>query len=140
MKRIFVSAILFLAGALIFSLHAADGVVPVGANGQPLNLDFETGTLKDWTAEGDAFANQPVRGDTVTARRKDMKSGHAGEFWIGTYEFSGDGPQGTLTSARFKVTQPFASFLIAGGNHEGTRVELIRGDTQKVIFKSSGYD
>src|SRR5205085_304224 len=31
------------------------GVLPVGADGKPLNLDFETGTLKDWTAEGDAF-------------------------------------------------------------------------------------
>src|SRR4051794_19347684 len=30
------------------------GVLPVGADGKPLNLDFETGTLKDWTAEGEA--------------------------------------------------------------------------------------
>ena len=31
------------------------GVLPVGADGKPLNLDFETGTLQDWTAEGEAF-------------------------------------------------------------------------------------
>ena len=120
--------------------QAADGVTPVGKDGQPLNLDFETGTLKDWIAEGAAFAKQPVRGDTVSARRSDMKSRHAGEFWIGTYEFGGDEPKGTLTSAPFKVTQPFASFFIAGGSHENTRVELVRADTQKVIFKTSGND
>src|SRR6185369_1432295 len=39
------------------------GVLPVGENGKPLNLDFETGTLSDWTTEGDAFKNQPVQGD-----------------------------------------------------------------------------
>ena len=62
------------------------GVLPVGADGKPLNLDFETGTLKDWTAEGDAFVGQPVRGDTVSARRSDMKSRHQGQYWIGGWE------------------------------------------------------
>ncbi len=32
------------------------GVLPKGANGKALNLDFETGDLQDWTAEGAAFA------------------------------------------------------------------------------------
>ena len=87
------------------SLHSAtqspDGITPVDKDGQPLNLDFETGTLKDWTAEGAAFEKQPVRGDTVSARRSDMKSGHTGSFWIGTYEIAGDVPEGTLTSSAF---------------------------------------
>ena len=39
----------------------AEGVLPVGADGKALNLDFETGTLKDWTAEGDAFKGQMLR-------------------------------------------------------------------------------
>ena len=55
-----------------------EGVLPVGADGKPLNLDFETGTLKDWTAEGDAFKGQPIKGDTVAKRRGDMKSQHQG--------------------------------------------------------------
>ena len=46
------------AVALTQSLTAADGTLPLGPNGQPLNLDFETGTLKDWVAEGAAFALQ----------------------------------------------------------------------------------
>ncbi len=141
MKRahVLLAAGLF-AAALTQSLPAADGTLPLGKDGQPLNLDFETGTLKDWVAEGAAFEQQPVRGDTVSPRRSDMKSGHAGNFWIGTYEISGDAPQGTLTSVPFKVTQPFASFLVAGGSHETTRVELVRADTQKVFFKASGSD
>ena len=73
------------------------GVLPVGADGKPLNLDFETGTLKDWTAEGDAFKDQPIKGDTVFPRRNDMKSQHQGNYWIGGYEKYGDKPQGTLT-------------------------------------------
>ena len=69
-----------------------------------------------------------------------MKSGHQGDYWIGTYEIAGDGPQGTLTSVSFKVTQPYASFLAAGGSHSNTRVELVRADNQEVFFKTSGYD
>ena len=127
-----------LAAALTQSLPAADGTLPLGKDGQPLNLDFETGTLADWVAEGAAFEKQPVRGDTVAPRRSNMKSGHAGNFWIGTYEIAGDAPQGTLTSAPFKVAKPFASFLVAGGSQESTRVELVRADTQKAFFKISG--
>ncbi len=40
-----------------------EGVLPFGADGKPLNFDFETGTLKDWTAEGEAFKDQPIKGD-----------------------------------------------------------------------------
>jgi hypothetical protein len=29
-------------------------VLPVGADGKPLNTDFETGDLRDWTATGEA--------------------------------------------------------------------------------------
>jgi tRNA A-37 threonylcarbamoyl transferase component Bud32 len=116
------------------------GVVPVGADGKPLNLDFETGTLKDWTAEGDAFKDQPVRGDTVRARRFDMRSLHKGDYWIGTYERGGDGPQGTLTSVAFKVTHPYASFLVGGGADPTTCVELVLKETGEVFHRASGRD
>src|SRR5262245_66453292 len=42
------------------------GVLPVGADGKPLNLDFETGTLRDWTAEGATFQDQPIKGEDRT--------------------------------------------------------------------------
>jgi putative membrane-bound dehydrogenase-like protein len=137
---------LFLAGVLSTAAIADEklkaelpqGVLPAGADGKPLNLDFETGTLRDWTATGEAFAGQPVKGDTVFERRSDMRSEHAGQFWIGTYERNQDAPQGTLTSAAFKVTHRFAAFLVGGGPTDDTRVELVRKDTQKVFFKVSG--
>src|SRR5687768_1257356 len=93
------------------------GVLPVGADGKALNLDFETGTLKDWSADGAAFQDQPIKGDTVYPRRKDNRSRHQGQFWIGGYEKHGDKPTGTLTSVPFKVTHPWASFLVGGGPH-----------------------
>src|SRR5207237_9575277 len=116
------------------------GIRPAGKDGKPLNLDFEDGTLKDWTAAGKAFEGQPVKGDTVFPRRNDMRSNHQGNYWIGGFEKLGDDPKGTLTSVPFKVTQPCASFLVAGGAWPATRVELVRADTQEVIFKTSGYE
>jgi hypothetical protein len=115
-----------------------DGALPTDNNGRALNLDFEDGTLRDWVAEGEAFEKQPVKGDTVAARRGDMRSDHQGNYWIGSYEIAGDKPQGTLTSGPFKVTQPYAAFRVGGGASEKTRVELVRKDTQKAFFKVSG--
>jgi len=112
----------------------------VNAQGRPLNLGFETGTLADWTAEGTAFKGQPIRGDSVHMRRGDMSSGHDGQFWVGSFEIGGDEPKGRLTSVPFRVSQPFASFLVGGGSHDSTYVELVRSDTQQVVFRTSGDD
>lgn len=106
--------------------------------GKPLNFDFESGTLADWTAEGDAFVGQPVEGDTVAVRRPDMQSQHAGRFWIGTFERARDQPQGTLTSVPFRVTHPFASFLVAGGPYQETCVQIVLKDSGKAIYQVSG--
>jgi putative membrane-bound dehydrogenase-like protein len=116
------------------------GVLPLGADGKPLNLDFETGTLKDWTAEGTAFRDQPIKGDTVNPRRGDMRSRHQGQYWIGGYEKFGDKPTGTLTSAPFKVTHPWASFLVGGGPWPETCVELVLLPRNEVFFRASGLE
>lgn len=114
------------------------GTVPTGTDGQPINLDLEAGSLADWTIlEGDAFTRQPVNGDSVARRRKDMLSRHEGTFWIGTYEGKGDGPRGILASKPFPVTHRWASFLIGGGADPSTRVELVESSSQTVIFKTS---
>ncbi|MGV3774274.1 MAG: PVC-type heme-binding CxxCH protein, partial [Verrucomicrobiales bacterium] len=141
-NRRFIS--LFVAGlalpAFVAGAAQRDGIRPAGKDGKPLNLNFEEGTLKDWTATGKAFEGQPIKGDVVAARRGDMKSNHEGNFWVGTYEKGGDILEGTLTSVPFKVTEPFASFLIAGGNHSSTAVELIQAGDKEAFFKVPGYE
>lgn len=123
------------------SLHAQQppSIVPAGADGKPLNLGFESGTIDGWTIEGDAFANQPIEGDTVVKRREDMKSGHAGKYWAGSFERTRtDDGVGTLTSVPFRATQPWGSFLIGGGDWPETRVEVVTKDDNKVIHTARG--
>jgi len=132
--------------ALCFSLCVATGLaaadpaghLPQGKDGQALNLDFETGTLQDWTAQGRAFQQQPIEGDTVHRRRSNMKSRHQGKFWIGGYERLQDEPTGTLTSVPFKVTHPWAAFLHNGGAHGETRVELVEAASDEVFYSTVG--
>lgn len=118
-----------------------EGVLPVGADGKSLNLDFETGTLKDWTIDGEAFQGQPIQGDTVFPRRSDMRSLHQGRYWIGGYEKLQDKPTGTLTSVPFKVTHPWATFLVGGGPHDKeTCVEIVDVAKKDVIFRAAGTE
>ena len=118
-----------------------NGVLPVGSDGKPLNTDFESDDLRDWTATGAAFTKQPVVGDAVFARRAPMTSGHVGKHWVGTYENGlGDGATGTLVSKPFRVSHPFAAFLLALGAYEATRVELVDAADQKIFVKLSGLD
>jgi len=138
MNHPFRAALVALALLAAAPQESKDGVAPVGDDGKVLNLDFETGDLKDWTATGNAFDGQPVKGDTVAKRRGDMTSGHKGTYWIGTYEKAGDPAVGTLTSVPFKVTQPWAVFYVAGGNHEDTCVLLYSYPEKKILAKIPG--
>ncbi|GAB4038375.1 PVC-type heme-binding CxxCH protein [Spirosoma jeollabukense] len=108
-------------------------------NGQPLNLNFETGTLKDWTATGDAFAN-PIfaQDDPSPVHEKEMHIGFAGKYFLSSGGTTNYKLTGTLTSAPFPVTQPFAAFRVSGGALQDTRVELVQASTGKVIFHSTG--
>ena len=131
------------AGSTTAGMVLAPGVVsiePLGQDGKALNLGFETGTLKDWTAEGNAWEGQPVKGDTVVLRKRGQ-SNHVGDYWIGGYEKLGDKGTGKLTSVSFEVTHPWASFLIGGGKDpKQTRVEIVEEATGKVIHTASGLD
>ncbi len=117
------------------------GVLPVDESGKSLNTDFEAGDLRDWTVlSGVAFNAQPIRGDTIAARKPGEKSGHAGNYWIGTAEVNDEAPRGILQSRAFKVTHPFAKFLIGGGaNDEGVDLLLDDGpDKGKLFFRAAG--
>ena len=115
--------------------------VPAEANGRTVNLDFEGGTLDDWTATGDAFA--VVKGDVVPGQGPDRRGGKASGYWVSS-NTGGGARKGTLTSAPFRVSHPYASFLVSGGAFTSTRVELVpapdKGDKEpkQVIFTISG--
>ncbi len=107
-------------------------------NGQPLNLNFETGNLKDWTTTGDAFTSPLFSTDPSPVHEKDMHIGFAGNHFLSSGGTTNAKLTGTLTSAPFTVTHPFASFLVSGGALQDTRVELVQAETNKVIFHSTG--
>jgi plastocyanin len=107
-----------------------EGVLP-DVNGRPLDLGFETGTLENWTAEGDAFATAQASGGTGAVKNR------SGAYWA-TSRTGGSARQGTLTSTAFRVGHPYASFLIAGGAFGSTRVELVLVEGKKVIYRISG--
>ncbi|MBA4148145.1 MAG: c-type cytochrome [Verrucomicrobia bacterium] len=137
------STLAALVGIICSSFLAIAAVaqsLPVGSSGLPLNLDFEQGTLKDWKAEGKAFEGQPIQDDTVAKRRAGGSSAHQGRYWIGGFEKLGDNVTGTLTSVPFKVTHPYATFLVAGGGWPATRVEVVELASGKVFFKAHGEE
>ena len=118
---------------------AAEGIAP-DAGGRPLNFDFEQGSLEDWTAAGDAF--EVVKGDGLPGTGPDKTSvvrGHSGSFWVSSGG-KGSARKGRLTSVPFRVTHPYASFLVSGGAFASTRVELVRADDQSIVYTITGAD
>jgi putative membrane-bound dehydrogenase-like protein len=117
--------------------NAITGILPQ-RNGTSLNLDFESGTLEHWKAEGDAFDGQPILRDPSPLHDEGMNIGHSGEYFVtsgGTLEHE---KTGTLTSSSFEVTHPYAAFYVSGGALQDTRVELIDTETDHIFFKISG--
>ena len=93
-----------------------------------MNLDFEKGTLGDWTPTGDAFADPLISGDTSPVHEKDMQIGFSGKYFVSSGGTKNYKKTGTLTSAPFTVTHTFAAFKVSGGALQDTRVELVRSD------------
>ncbi len=111
----------------------APGVQPV-VNGRTLNVDFEAGSLQDWTATGDAFALVKV-----DPQRKDAQAAGAGAYWVSS-GVAGNSRRGTLSSVPFPVTHPYASFSVSGGAFATTRVELVQAADNTVVYSISGAD
>lgn len=105
--------------------------------------DYETGGLAPWTREGEAFVERPIARDAVDPRQSDMDV--RGGFAAGSYsghedrsDVSGDAFKGTLTSAPFLARFDHLHFLVNGGPHESTRVELLDAASGEVLAKTSG--
>lgn len=113
------------------------GILP-RKNGKPLNLNFERGTLEDWTAEGDAFKSPIFNQDPSPVHAADMSIGFIGKYFVSSGGTINAKETGKLTSVPFKVTHPYAAFSVSGGALQDTRVELVLEETKKIIFQSTG--
>ncbi|MCB1124391.1 MAG: DUF1080 domain-containing protein, partial [Verrucomicrobiae bacterium] len=117
------------------------GLVPVGLDGKPMNLGFETGDLTGWTVEGEAFESQPTRDDSIASRLPDQQSNKEGEYFLSGFENRGSAKTGKLVSDPFKVGYRWASFLVGGGSSLGCRVEVVLNDgSDKVIESYRGHN
>lgn len=134
------------AAGMVGSFEVVEGVISNTTiagqvpekDGQPLNLSFETGTLKDWTATGNAFADPLFAQDPSPVHEKEIHIGFDGKYFLssgGTIKYK---LTGTLTSVPFKITQPFAAFKISGGALQDTRVELVLAGTDSIIYHITG--
>jgi putative membrane-bound dehydrogenase-like protein len=113
------------------------GILPK-KGAKTLNLNFEKGTIEDWTATGDAFTSPLVGSDITAVYEKDVKTGSSSAYFISSGGTKNYKRTGTLTSVPFTVTQPFASFKVSGGALQDTRVELVQADNNKVFYQITG--
>lgn len=116
------------------------GVRPAWTSTEAVNLDFETGDLRDWTPLGGSFFNQPVHGDAIHARQADAYSNHQGQYWIGTFEVGGDIAMGSMISRPFLVSHPWCSMLLGGGSSKDTACEIIDIASGDVVLSLRGTD
>src|SRR6476469_8157132 len=89
-----------------------------------LVADFEGDTYGDgWKTTGTAFGTGPAKG---TLPNQMPVSGFLGKGLVNSYK-GGDASTGTLTSPEFKVERKYINFLVGGGKHKGTRIDLVVG-------------
>ena len=97
--------------------------------------------MSNCTLNGTAFNNQPTYGNNTLERGFQYGSNYKGDSgWIGTHEnrsspnhmpgrMQKDGPQGSMTSPSFQITEKLLTFLIGAGCKDYTvlniRAELI---------------
>lgn len=121
----------------VISNTTVAGLLPQKDN-KPLNLNFETGSLQDWTATGDAFTNAVFSTDPSPVHEKEMHIGFEGKYFLSSGGTVNSKLTGTLTSVPFKVTQPFAAFRVSGGALQDTRVEIVEAASNNIIFHITG--
>jgi putative membrane-bound dehydrogenase-like protein len=113
------------------------GILPK-KGAKTLNLNFEKGTMDDWTSTGDAFSSPLVGTDISSVYEKDVKTGSSSTYFVSSGGTKNYKRTGTLTSIPFLVTQPYASFKVSGGALQDTRVELVQADNNKVFYQITG--
>ncbi len=85
--------------------------------------DFERTSWAPWVTAGEAFGTGPATYEQVKPEQRDLR-GRGARLVSSHASSKQDAPQGTLTSPAFEVGHDWVHLRIAGGRHEGTRVEL----------------
>ena len=96
-------------------------------------FDFEAGTFKGWTVEGDAFSGRPARG---AVWGQGPVGPYEGEYFANSYH-GGDGATGRLRSPAFTADRPWLSYIIGGGDQRGA-LEMVLLAGEQVIHRDSG--
>lgn len=83
--------------------------------------DFESDTYDGWTVEGDAFGAVPAGGNLPG--QQEVK-GFEGKGLANSYN-GGDDSRGTMISSEFTIERDYINFLLGGGRHADTYIELV---------------
>ncbi len=83
--------------------------------------DFESGAFDSWTVEGAAFGSSPASGALDV--QMDV-SGFEGKYFANSFH-GGDDAVGSITSSEFTIERDYINFLLGGGRHSGTYIELM---------------
>lgn len=94
--------------------------------------DFESGTYANWTVKGTAFGDAPHTGTTPG---QNPVSGFWGKRLVNSF-VPNDQPQGELISKPFTIRHSYIGFLVGGGAHKETCIQLRVGD--EVVRRTSG--
>ncbi len=97
---------------------------PLAAAQRPdiLVADFEADSYgTGWKTTGDAFGTGPAKGTLPDQMHVD---GFLGKGLVNSFK-GGDTTTGTLTSPEFTIERKYLNFLLGGGKHKGTRIDLI---------------
>lgn len=106
-----ISAGTITASALLISCSSQDIMVE----------DFESGTFDKWQVEGDAFGSVPAKGSYPGQQEvKDFQGKYLANSFNG-----GDDSRGTLISKEFTIERDYINFLLGGGMHPDTYIELV---------------
>lgn len=106
-----------------------------------LTFDFEDGELQGFVRRPGGSIADEAYAPADKAHSRDLRGQH-GRYMLSTLFKDGtksDGYMGVYESPVFVLTRPEVSFLIEGGKHDGTRVEICTPDG-KELFRAHGKD
>jgi sucrose-6-phosphate hydrolase SacC (GH32 family) len=109
---------------LFLNCHAGDLVIG----------EFKGTNYGNWTITGTAFSPGPASGSLLPK----LEIENAADDAVISSEIEGDGPTGTLTSPKFKITRNYISYRIGGGDYEhDTCLNLVIGG--QIVKSATGW-